>query len=140
VTDPGDLAQLGVDPATSLPEAARQAEITLTDIAPGTLVATPHGTLPAEQLLTMAMIEPVVHGVDLADAVGRVLVVDEQVVEMLWAGVQQLGTQLAATGMYAPAGPVRDDARPIEQLLAALGRTTDADSTTAIDANMGTRP
>lgn len=119
VTDPGDLAQLGVDPATSLREAARQAEVTLTDIAPGTLVATPHGTLPAEQRLTVAMTEPMVHGVDLADAVERVLVVDEQ-------GRRD--------------GPVRNDARPIEQLLAALGRTADAASATAIDGNMGTRP
>ena len=47
---------------------------------------------------------------------------DDEAVAALLDGVERLGDRLAATGMYAPALPVRDDASPIERLRAAVGR------------------
>lgn len=130
VTDPDALTQLGADPATALGDAAERAQAALTEVDTKAVITTPHGALPLDQFLTMALIEPVVHGWDLATATGLPLVIDEQAAETLLAGVKQLGTQLAATGMYAPAVPVDQDAPPIEQLLAALGRPVGANTAT----------
>jgi hypothetical protein len=55
-------------------------------------------------------------------ATGRRVVLDERTVEALLVGVEQLGGQLAATGMYSAAVPVPADASPLRRLLAALGR------------------
>lgn len=76
-----------------------------------------------QQVLTMALIEPVTHGWDLAVATGQPVTFAEDAVITLLAGVQQLGDQLAETGMYAPARPVSDQAPPLERLMAALGRS-----------------
>lgn len=131
VVDPAALAQHAADPDTALRHAAKQAATTLTDMDAAVMVTTPHGRLPVNHFLTMALIEPVVHGWDLAAATGRPLVIAEQAAETLLAGVKQLGSQLAATGMYASPAPIRKDARPTEQLLAALGRRVDAGSMTS---------
>jgi uncharacterized protein (TIGR03086 family) len=76
------------------------------------------------QLFAVAVIEPVVHAWDLATATatGQRVVLDERTVEALLVGAEQLGGQLAATGMYSAAVPVPADAPPLRRLLAALGR------------------
>jgi uncharacterized protein (TIGR03086 family) len=122
VTDPAVLAELGTDPVGDLRDAAERVRTTVDALDPSASIATPHGGLGVDQFLAMALIEPVVHGWDLSAATGRPLALDEEAVAVLLDGVERLGGRLAATGMYAPAVPVRDDASPVVRLLAALGR------------------
>lgn len=116
------ISVAGQDPAAALQAAAAQVRSTLTTLDPLRVVETPRGPLPVEQLLAMALIEPVVHGWDLAVATGQPGTLDLELTVALLPGVQQLGGQLAATGMYAQALPVADGATQAERLLAALGR------------------
>ncbi len=95
---------------------------TLAGLDPAVMAETPRGPLPVEQLLSMAVVEPFVHGWDLAVATGQHVTLDPELTATLLPGVQQLGGQLAATGMYAPARYVPDDAPDAQRLLAALGR------------------
>lgn len=121
--DPAGLSQLaGQDPAAALGAAAAQMRAALTGLDPAVVVATPHGPLSVEQLLVMALIEPVVHGWDLAVATGQPSILDPELITALLPGVQQLGEQLAATGMYAGALAVPVNATDGQRLLAALGR------------------
>ena len=122
VTDPAVLAELGADPAGAVCDAAGRVRTTVDALDASIPVETPHGRLGVDQFLAMALIEPVVHGWDLSAATGRPLAPDEEAVAALLDGVERLGGRLAATGMYAPAVPVGDDASPVERLLAALGR------------------
>lgn len=122
-TDPSRLSRLaGQDPARALQAAAAHVRSTLTGLDPLRVVETPRGPLPVEQLLAMALIEPVVHGWDLAVATGQPGTLDSELTAALLPGVQQLGGELAASGMYSQALPVADGATQAEQLLAALGR------------------
>ena len=123
VTDPAGLAELaGDDPAARLRAAAARVEASVARVDPTSVVSTPRGPLPVEQLLAVAVIEPFVHGWDLAVATGQRITLDPDLVATLLPGVQQLGGQLAASGMYAPALPVPERAPDAERLLAALGR------------------
>lgn len=122
-TDPVALAALaGENPATALQGAAGQVGELLAGLDPGAVVATPRGPLAVEQLLGMAVIEPFIHGWDVAVATGQPGALDADLTGALLPGVLQLGGQLAATGMYGPALPVPDDAPADRRLLAALGR------------------
>lgn len=121
--DPAALSQLaGQDPATAVCQAAVQVRSVLTGLDPVRVVQSGHGLLPVEQLLAMALIEPAVHGWDLAVATEQPATLDPDLTAALLPGVQQLGGQLAATGMYAHALSVADGASDTERLLAALGR------------------
>ena len=123
VTDPGALGLLaGPDPAGSWRRAHQPAVAALTGAAPGAVVATPLGPRTVEQLLGIALVEPVVHTWDLATATGRPADLDPDAVRALLPGVLALGGQLQATGMYASPVPVSDDAPAQDRLLAALGR------------------
>lgn len=121
--DPVALSQLaGQDPAGAVREVAAQVRSALTGLDPLRVVESGRGPLPVEQLLAMALIEPAVHGWDLAVATGQPATLDPDLTEALLPGVLQLGGQLAATGMYAHALPVVDGASDGERLLAALDR------------------
>ncbi len=123
VTDPGALGLLaGPAPAGSWRRAHQSAAAALRGAAPDAAVATPLGPRTVEQLLGIAFVEPVVHTWDLATATGRPADLDPDAVRALLPGVLALGGQLQATGMYAPAVPVPDDAPAQDRLLAALGR------------------
>jgi uncharacterized protein (TIGR03086 family) len=123
VTDPEALGTLaGPDPAGSWRRAHQAAVAALDGAAPGAAVATPLGPRTVEQLLGIALVEPVVHTWDLATATGRPADLDPDAVRALLPGVLALGGQLQATGMYAPPVPVPDDAAAQDRLLAALGR------------------
>lgn len=126
ITPTGDSSALsrlaGRDPADALRAAAGQVLAALPGLEPVAVIATPRGPLPAEQLLGMALIEPVVHGWDLAVATGQPGTLDPELTAALLPAVEQLGGQLADTGMYAHALPVADDATDAQRLLAALGR------------------
>ncbi len=126
VTPTGDPVALrglaGEDPAARLREAVDPlvAQVRALDVRAS--VPTPHGDLPAERFLAMALVEPVVHGWDLAVATGSPVRLDDDAVASLLAAAEAMGGQLAATGMYAPALPVPGAASPQERLLALLGR------------------
>lgn len=109
-------------PAERLREAVGPLLARVRDLDAQTLVATPHGELPAPQILTMALVEPVVHGWDLAVAVKVPVRLDDNAIASLLATGQALGGQLAASGMYAPALTPPVAAEPQERLLALLGR------------------
>ena len=122
-TGPEALGALaGPDPAGSWQRSHRAAVAALSGTAPGAVVATPLGPRTAEELLGIALVEPVVHTWDLAMATGRPADLDPDAVQALLPGVLALGGQLQASGMYGPPVPVPDDAPAQDRLLAALGR------------------
>ncbi len=115
-------ALAGPDPAGSWRRAHQAAVSALSGAAPGAAVATPLGPRTVEQLLGVALVEPVVHTWDLATATGRPADLDPDAVQALLPGVLALGGQLQASGMYGPPVPVPDGAPAQDRLLAALGR------------------
>jgi uncharacterized protein (TIGR03086 family) len=84
-------------------------------------VSTPMGSKALIEVLATAVIEPFIHGWDLAIATGQQVDLDTETVDLLLPGVEALGDQLQLTGMYGPPTPAAG-ARPSEQLLALLGR------------------
>ena len=123
MSKPAALADLaGEDPAAALQDAAAHVREVLAGLDPAATVVTPRGPLTVEQLLSMVVIEPFVHGWDLAVATGQPGVLDAELARALLPGVLQLGDQLVAAGMYASALPLPDDAPAEARLLAALGR------------------
>ena len=123
VPEPEALGLLaGPDPAGSWCRAHQAAVAALRGAAPDAGVTTPLGPRTVEQLLGIALVEPVVHTWDLATATGRPADLDPDAVRALLPGVLALGGQRAATGMYAAPVPVPDDAPAQDRLLAALGR------------------
>jgi uncharacterized protein (TIGR03086 family) len=87
------------------------------------IVATPGNTMRIDDLLSTATIEPLLHAWDLATAIGTPVELDADAVHATLGLVRELGDQLAATGMFAPARPWTDSMTPLEQLLAFTGRT-----------------
>ena len=123
VTDPGELAALaGPDPAGAWRHTREGTTATLAGVEPATSVTTPLGPRTVEQLLGVALVEPVVHCWDLAAATGQPVDLDPEAVRVLLPGVLALGDQLHGSGMYGPAVPVPDDAPAQDRLRAALGR------------------
>lgn len=96
----------GEEPAARLQEAADPLIARVRGLDERAVVATPHGELPAPQFLTMALVEPVVHGWDLAVALGVPARLDDDAVASLLVLAESVGEQLAASGMYAPALPL----------------------------------
>ena len=94
----------------------------LTTTDPNSLVASHHGEVTAEWVLATAVIEPLVHAWDLAQAAGLEAVLDDEAVEACLMAIAPMAEQFAATGMYAPALTASAQATPQQQLLALLGR------------------
>lgn len=116
--------QLGADP----PEAYRSsAEELLTTLgAPGVLEGTytvPVGTLPGPALVHVRTIEALVHGWDLARAIGRPAPYPDELAEAeLGFSRDLLGRIPEGRRPFAPSQPVADDAPAIDRLAALLGR------------------
>lgn len=120
---PAELARLaGADPAATWPHVRDVAITALIRVDDAAVVPTPLGDTPVSQLLETAVIEPLLHTWDLATAAGGTADLDAETVEATLAGVEALGDRLAATGMYAPARPVRNDMCAQGRLLALTGR------------------
>jgi uncharacterized protein (TIGR03086 family) len=133
ITEPAAWAVLaGSDPAAALRYTATTVDDDLAGLDATATISTARGQLRIEQVLTLALIEPVIHAWDLAQATGQKITLDEDAVRTLLAGVEQLGDQLAASGMYAPALRVpagRSDTRSdTRRLLAAVGRRADREA------------
>ncbi|MET9887047.1 TIGR03086 family metal-binding protein [Streptomyces sp. NPDC006430] len=94
----------------------------LTTTDPNSCVASHHGEVTAEWVLATAVIEPLVHAWDLAQAAGFETLLDVEAVEACLTAVAPMAEQFAATGMYAPALTASAQATPQQQLLALLGR------------------
>lgn len=125
VTDLGELARLaGDDPALGWQRTRTDTADSLAGVDPATAVTTPLGARPAAGVLAVALVEPLIHGWDLAVATGQQLSLAPEAVQVTLPAVQALGRQLADSGMYAPALPVPPGASAQDQLLAALGRAS----------------
>ena len=122
-TDPGGLARrAGPDPAAAWRRARPESAAALADVDDDAVVPTPMGEVPVPVLLDTAVVEPLLHGWDLATALGVATDLDPETAEVTLAGVRALGPRLAATGMYAAALPLHDGMSAQEQLLAQTGR------------------
>jgi uncharacterized protein (TIGR03086 family) len=123
LAEPAELDHLaGIDPAGAWQDTCRTTTATLTALTPTASVSTPLGPQTVEQLLGIALIEPVVHAWDLATATGQASPLDPEAVNALLPGVLALGEQLRASGMYQAPTAVPEDAPAHDRLLAALGR------------------
>ena len=127
ITDPQALTHLtGDTPAMSWRRAHQATVAVLTHLDPTRIVETPLGKRAVPDVLSVAVIEPLIHAWDLAVATGQSVVLDPEAVAVTLAGVQVLGDQLQATGMYHPARVMAPDASAQDRLLAALGRDPSA--------------
>jgi uncharacterized protein (TIGR03086 family) len=89
-------------------------------------VPTPQGQASIEAVLTTAVIEPLVHAWDLAQAAGVAVTLDTEAVDLCLAAIAPVAEQFAATGMFAPALPIPAGAHSQQRLLALLGRQASA--------------
>lgn len=129
VQEPQQLAQVaGSDPAETTRRAVAALQRCLAELPTDAVVQTRAGKLALQQVFGMALIEPVVHGWDLATATGQQAAFTDDSVTTLLTGVRQMGEQLAATGMYREAEPIDEQAPALEQLRAALGRARPVDA------------
>lgn len=127
ITDPQALAHLAGDtPAMSWRQAHQATVAVLTHLDPTRIVDTPLGKRTVLDVLSVAVIEPLIHAWDLAVATGQSVVLDPAAVAVTLAGVRVLGDQMQATGMYHPGRAIALDASAQDQLLAALGRDPSA--------------
>jgi uncharacterized protein (TIGR03086 family) len=123
VTDPAELDALAGDaPVATWRRTAAETVATLAGVPPDTTVGTPLGSGTVAELLGIALVEPVVHGWDLAVATGQPAELDDEAVAALLPEVLALGRQLQASGMYRAAVDLPQDAPAADRLLAALGR------------------
>lgn len=109
-------------PAAAWAAAFQHMQELLTGTDPNRRVASPHGEVTAEWVLATAVIEPLVHAWDLAQAAGIETSLDDEAVDVCLTVIAPMAEQFAATGMYAPALTAPVHATPQQQLLALLGR------------------
>jgi uncharacterized protein (TIGR03086 family) len=121
---PGDAARLADDWRTRIP-----ADVTALAAAwrePGALtgMAAAGGlSLPAEVVAGIALEELVVHGWDLARAIGEPYESDEPTLHAVGAMLEQFnGTSTEANDAYAPPVAIADDAPLLDRVIALSGR------------------
>ncbi len=84
----------------------------------------PAGTMPGAAVVHLRIVETLVHGWDLARAIGRPAPFPDAMVEPeLAASRELLGRLPEGRRPFAPPQPVADDAPAIDRLAALLGRT-----------------
>jgi uncharacterized protein (TIGR03086 family) len=87
-------------------------------------VALSRGDTPVTTYIDEMIFDLVVHGWDLAKAIGHPADFPAEVVEPLYVQVQGFG-DLAGSGMFAAPVPVPDDAPALDRLLGLTGRDPD---------------
>lgn len=93
------------------------------DVLSGT-VHSPIGTLPAPTAGRAHLIEVVVHGLDIAVAIGRTDLADEELCAELLGMLRSTGVDaFRKPGIFGPEVSVAEDAPAHRRLLAYLGRT-----------------
>ncbi|WP_239134153.1 TIGR03086 family metal-binding protein [Rugosimonospora africana] len=114
----------GDDPLSAVTDAVDQLRAAF--IEPGALERTVHhpmGDLPGSYLVPMQTGENVIHGWDLATALGVPASIDDALAEYTYQVYAQAAGGLAASGYFAqPRQPVPAGASPQERLLALVGR------------------
>lgn len=118
------LAILGAEPTgTRWDEVDAQVTAALADSGLATrTLATPAGELDGSALLDMSVVEPLVHGWDLARALGEHPVLDEEAAARCLAIARRYEAALRGPGMYGPPRAPRPAATAGQGLLAFLGR------------------
>ena len=115
---------LGADPVTAYAQAA--AEVSAAFELPGVLdrpVTIPFGTVPGSVALHLRIAEALVHGWDLARATGRTVSFPDDVVEQEIAFSREFLPRVPPDrAPFGPSRPAPDDAAPLDQLVALLGR------------------
>jgi uncharacterized protein (TIGR03086 family) len=109
------------DPIASWHEACRGVRAALSEANDADNVTTPMGAKTVSDVLGIVIIEPFIHGWDLAIATGQHLDLDAETVASLLPRVEELGDQLQQTGMYEQP-PSTNGVSPSDRLLALLGR------------------
>jgi uncharacterized protein (TIGR03086 family) len=79
-------------------------------------------SMPAAQMAVVALDELVLHGWDLARALGRPYEVDPDDAAAVLAFTSAFGSAEGTPGLFGPAVPVPDDAPPFERALGFSGR------------------
>ncbi|MFF3014959.1 TIGR03086 family metal-binding protein [Streptomyces sp. NPDC057939] len=102
-------------------QAMRQLLTATTD--PNRRVASHHGEVTVDWVLANAVIEPLIHTWDLAQAAGIDVSLDAEAVAATLTAIAPVADRFATTGMYAPALSTSGAATPEQQLLALLGRS-----------------
>ncbi len=82
----------------------------------------PAGDVSGDGLLGYAMVEWVVHGWDLARAIGVDDSIDPDLALVLYDEIRPVAGRLSALGAFAPAIPMSPDTAVAERLLRLLGR------------------
>ncbi|MQA35307.1 TIGR03086 family metal-binding protein [Modestobacter roseus] len=82
-------------------------------------------TVPAAVVGPLMLTEFVVHGWDLATAVGAPLFLSATLAPVTLAAVEQVAPMGRDGGWYGPAVPVPEDANPLDRALALTGRDPD---------------
>ncbi|MFD9537357.1 TIGR03086 family metal-binding protein [Streptomyces sp. NPDC060010] len=118
------VAAAGGDPAATWAATTRHMDGLLAAVDPAAVVPSHHGDVTVEAVLGTAVIEPLIHAWDLAQAADLAVSLDEEAVATCLAVIAPMADQFAATGMYAPARAAGTNAPPQQRLLALLGRGT----------------
>lgn len=92
-----------------------------------TLVETPIGDASTQEFLELMVGDHVVHGWDLAHAIGSDEVFDEDLVETACAAFSAHLDEVNRHGVIKPALAAKDSAPPLEKLLALTGRDSNAE-------------
>ena len=90
-----------------------------------TLLTTPMGPYPGRVVFTVTSIEHLIHGWDLAAAIGVPFQFDPDVIERSFQAISDMPDVFAnfrTSGAYSPPLTAGDDAGPAVRLLAELGR------------------
>lgn len=114
---------LGDDPLAGYRVAAE--ELLAAVRQPGVLEQTftlPPGRVPGIVALHLRLVETLVHGWDLAQATGQQTRFPDAIVEQELAFTRGKLAELGSSRAFAPPEPVAEDAPPIDQLAACLGR------------------
>ncbi|WP_033296224.1 TIGR03086 family metal-binding protein [Amycolatopsis jejuensis] len=123
--DPKQADVLGDDPAATYRRAADA--LVAAFRLPGALdrvIRVPAGEVPGIAALHLRIVEEVTHGWDLAEATGQQPKYPDDVVAPEVAFTRaKLADVPPGRSPFAPAVPVADDAPPLHQLVALLGRT-----------------
>ncbi|MGW7317498.1 hypothetical protein [Streptomyces sp. NPDC054854] len=109
-------------PSSAWAEAVESMRQLLTTADPNRRVASHHGEVTVDWVLATAVIEPLVHTWDLAQAAGIDVSLDAEAVAATLTAIAPVADRFATTGMHAPALSISEDATPERQLLALLGR------------------
>ncbi|MFD6938191.1 TIGR03086 family metal-binding protein [Streptomyces goshikiensis] len=118
--DPASAA--GGAPVSAWAATTRHMDSLLAAVDPAAVVPSHHGDVTVEAVLGTAVIEPLIHASDLAQAADLAVSLDEEAVATCLAVIAPMAEQFAATGMYAPGRAVPVNASPQQRLLALLGR------------------